>query len=210
MSERIETGRLLLRPWKADDRNEAASLFRYASDPQIGLLCGWPPHGSPEESMEVIRDVFSAEHNWAIVIADAAAKNVADNGEPVGCIELKPLAHIDGFGAADSASYERYGRYLGDNALELGYWLGRPFWGRGYMSEALNAVLGYAFGALHKDAVWGAHYVENDRSGRVMAKCGMRVVGELKHRHFPLIDAYHDETLRIITADDWKARQWAR
>lgn len=209
MSETIETARLLLRPWKADDMAEATSLFRYASDPEIGLLCGWPPHGSLEESVDVIRNVFSAENNWAIVVADTAAANVGID-EPVGCIELKPLSHIDGFGEADSSSYERYGRYLGGNALELGYWIGRPFWDRGYMSEALGAVLGYAFDALRKDAVWGAHYVENDRSGRVMAACGMRAVGESRHRYFPLIDAYHDEMLRIITADDWKARNRAR
>ena len=46
----IETERLLLHPWKVDDAAEAASLFRYASDPEIGLRCGWPPHTSVEGS----------------------------------------------------------------------------------------------------------------------------------------------------------------
>lgn len=127
---------------------------------------------------------------------------IKKNGdEPVGSIALKPVSHytIDPVEAND-ALRERYGRYLGGNALELGYWIGRPFWGRGFMTEALNAVLGYVFDTLRKDAVWGGHYRENMQSGRVMAKCGMRDVGESRHRYFPLIDAYHDEVLRIITA----------
>ena len=52
MSETIETARLLLRPWRTNDRAEAAALFRYASDPEIGLLCGWPPHTSVEGSLD--------------------------------------------------------------------------------------------------------------------------------------------------------------
>ncbi|RSX53728.1 acetyltransferase [Bifidobacterium goeldii] len=207
MSEIIETSRLLLRQWKTGNRAEAASLFRYASDPRIGLPCGWPPHQDIEESMGVIRDVFSpTEHNWAITIRDAAAEDT-DTGadEPIGCIELKPLRHIDD--GPDYTIDERYARHVGGNALELGYWIGRPFWGKGYMPEALRAVLGYAFGTLHVDAVWGAHYTDNTQSGRVMDKCGMQVTGESKHNHFPLIDEYHDETLRIITAGEWQTER---
>ncbi|MBW3092580.1 GNAT family N-acetyltransferase [Bifidobacterium sp. 82T10] len=210
MNDTIETARLLLRPWKIGDIAEADSLFRYASDPQIGLLCGWPPHQDAEESMNVIRDVFSpVEHNWAIIIREATEAGVdAGVDEPVGCIELKPLRHIDKDGDSDGSDFalvEHYARYVGGNALELGYWIGRPFWGKGYMPEALHAVLGYTFDTLHVDAVWGAHYTDNTQSGRVMEKCGMRVAGESKRNHFPLIDEYHDETLRIITADAWQA-----
>ncbi|MBT1163580.1 GNAT family N-acetyltransferase [Bifidobacterium felsineum] len=198
MSGTIETERLLLRPWKVDDAAEAESLFRYASDPEIGLLCGWPPHKSAEGSMNDIKNILAVENNWAIAIKD-------DGNEPVGSIALKPVSHytIDPV-EADDALRERYGKYLGDNAMELGYWIGRPFWGRGYMPEALDAVLGYAFGALHKDAVWGGHYKENAQSGRVMVKCGMRMIFESQHDYFGLIGEYHDDIFRIITADEWK------
>ena len=57
----IQTERLLLRPWKADDAAEAASLFRYASEPEIGLNCGWPPHTSVEGSMNDIRSILAVE-----------------------------------------------------------------------------------------------------------------------------------------------------
>ncbi|KFI48933.1 GNAT family N-acetyltransferase [Bifidobacterium biavatii] len=197
MSETIETERLLLRPWKVNDETEAASLFRYASDPEIGLLCGWPPHTGVEGSMNDIKNILAVENNWAITIKS--------NGDgPVGSIALKPVSHytVDPV-ESDDALRKQYGGYLGDNALELGYWIGRPFWGRGFMHEALNAVLGYAFGALHKDAVWGGHYKENTQSGRVMAKCGMNPVCESNHDYFGLIDEYHDDVFRIITAGKW-------
>lgn len=52
----IETQRLLLRPWSDSD---AAALFRYACDPDIGPVAGWAPHRSEEESLKIIHTVFS-------------------------------------------------------------------------------------------------------------------------------------------------------
>ena len=80
----IETERLLLRPWKIDDAAEAASLFRYASDPEIGLRCGWPPHTSVEGSMHDIRNILAVENNWAITIKGGAPNSIA----PVGSFAL--------------------------------------------------------------------------------------------------------------------------
>lgn len=55
--EMIETARLILRPWQ---ESEADSLFKYARDPDIGPIAGWTPHTSVENSLEIIRTVFSA------------------------------------------------------------------------------------------------------------------------------------------------------
>lgn len=70
----IETERLILRPWR---ENDAETLYRYASDPDIGPIAGWPPHTSVENSLEIIRTVFSAPETYAVVLKDT--------GEPVGC-----------------------------------------------------------------------------------------------------------------------------
>lgn len=116
----IETERLLLRPWKVDDAAEAASLFRYASDPEIGLRCGWPPHTSVEGSMHDIRNILAVENNWAITIKGGAPNSNA----PVGSIALKPVSHYTADAvASDPELIKRYGKYLGDSALELGYWI---------------------------------------------------------------------------------------
>ena len=59
----METKRLILRPWRESD---AEALFKYASDPDVGPRAGWPPHKSVEESLEIIRNVFSVEGMWAV------------------------------------------------------------------------------------------------------------------------------------------------
>ena len=60
----MQTERILLRPWRDSD---AASLFKYASDPDVGPRAGWAPHQSVEESREIIRTVFNdALCTWAI------------------------------------------------------------------------------------------------------------------------------------------------
>jgi len=74
---RLETERLLLRPWKEAD---AEALFRYAQDPAIGPIAGWPPHTSVENSREIIRAVLSAPETYAVVLKGS--------GEPIGSVGL--------------------------------------------------------------------------------------------------------------------------
>ena len=71
----METNRILLRPWRDDD---AETLFKYASDPDVGPRAGWPPHKSFEESLEIIHTVFNNDTNWAI--------ELKATGEPIGAI----------------------------------------------------------------------------------------------------------------------------
>ena len=62
MDKEIVTERLILRPWQESD---AESLYKYARDPEIGPIAGWPPHTSVEDSLNVIRTVFSAPETYA-------------------------------------------------------------------------------------------------------------------------------------------------
>ena len=61
-----------------------------------------------------------------------------------------------------------------DDECELGYWLGVPYWGNGYMTEAVIEMVGHAFAELRMRKVWGAFFEENVRSRRVMEKVGFR------------------------------------
>ncbi len=72
----METDRIILRPWRITD---AETLFKWASDPDIGERAGWPPHKSVEESQEVIRTVFNdATNTWAI--------ELKETGEAIGAM----------------------------------------------------------------------------------------------------------------------------
>ncbi len=64
---------------------------------------------------------------------------------------------------------------------ELGYWIGVPFWGNGYATEAASAVLEYGFKKLKLDRIFASHFKGNDKSGRVLRKIGMRHEGSVRH-----------------------------
>ena len=65
---KLETGRLILRPWEETD---AESLYKYAKDPAVGPVAGWPPHKSLEESQNVIRNVLTGKEYYGSVVATA-------------------------------------------------------------------------------------------------------------------------------------------
>lgn len=61
---------------------------------------------------------------------------------------------------------------------ELGYWIGEPYWNRGYVSEAAVALKDYAFEVLKLDHVVAGHFADNHASGRILAKLGFRYTKE--------------------------------
>lgn len=147
----IETDRLILRPWRLSD---APALYSLARDPAIGPIAGWPPHESVEESAGVITAVLSAPETYAAVLKDA--------GKLVGCV---------GFNAGDAANMP-----LTADELELGYWIGKPYWGCGYATEAARAVLAHGFDDLGLSGVHSGYYDGNERSRRVLEKLGFTSV----------------------------------
>ena len=138
----LETDRLTLRPWCEADTE---ALYRLACDPEVGLSAGWMPHMSVEHSRKIIRTMLSKPTVWAVCGKD---------GHPIGNI------HLD----FDTPLRER------DGECELGYWLGKPFWGQGLMTEAAQVLLQYAFDVLDVPAVWSGYYEENTKSRRVQEK----------------------------------------
>jgi [ribosomal protein S5]-alanine N-acetyltransferase len=65
-----------------------------------------------------------------------------------------------------------------DEEWELGYWLGEPYWNRGYASEAALALRDHAFEAVKLDQLIAGHYADNHASGRVLTKAGFRYITE--------------------------------
>ncbi len=65
-----------------------------------------------------------------------------------------------------------------DDEWELGYWLGEPYWNRGYASEAAVALRDHAFEVVKLDQVIAGHYADNHASGRVLTKLGFRYISE--------------------------------
>ena len=66
---------------------------------------------------------------------------------------------------------------------QVGYWLGRPFWGRGYATEALTAALRWARADWRRNVVWAGHFADNKASGQVLVKAGFLYTGVVEPRH---------------------------
>ncbi len=89
---------------------------------------------------------------------------------------------------------------LPQRRAELGYWVGAPFWGQGYASEAARAMIAFGFGKLSLQRIYAHHMVRNPASGRVMAKAGMTHEGTLR-RHFYRWGIPEDVAIWGILAD---------
>ena len=93
----------------------------------------------------------------------------------------------------------------GDGIAEIGYWIGVPFWNRGYASEAATEVIRFGFEELGLHRVFAGHYVRNGASGRVMQKAGLRYEGTLRHHAFKWGE-YLDVAFYGILRDEFSAR----
>ncbi len=178
----LETERLILRPWREAD---AECLYEYAKDPDVGPIAGWPPHKSIGESRDVIKNVFSAPQAYAVCLKT--------DGRPVGAAELKLKDHTD--------MTDR------DNECELGYWLGKPFWGQGIMTEAAREMLRHGFEDLGMKIIWCGYYEGNLRSKRVQEKCGFRYQWTSEGVDVPLMNEKRTGHVSCLTKDQW---EWDR
>lgn len=152
----IETHRLILRRFMPED---AEDMFaNWASDPEVTRFLTWPAHRSAEVSRAILADWIpryedGGYFNWAI--------QWKENGRVIGNISVVRLEeHTE--------------------TAEIGYCLGRAYWGRGIMPEALRAVTDYLFDTVGLNRVGANHDAENPKSGRVMEKAGMKREGLLR------------------------------
>lgn len=90
----------------------------------------------------------------------------------------------------------------GDEMAELGYWIGVPFWNRGYASEAAREMLRYGFEECGLHRIFAGHYARNPASGRVMQKAGMTFEGTLRH-HVKKWGEFLDISFYGILRDEW-------
>ncbi len=177
----IRTDRLFLRPWQESD---AGSLFQYAKDPEIGPIAGWLPHKSREQSLEIIKGILAVPETYAVCRKE-------DN-KAIGSISLK-------FGK-DTDLTDREGE------CELGFWIGRSFWGNGYIPEAVNALLAYGFEELHLQKVWCGYYDGNIKSKRVQEKCGFVYHHTTERVEVPMLEEYRIGHVNVMTREQWKSR----
>jgi len=172
----LTTERLILRPWCEDDAEE---LYKYASDPEIGPPAGWPPHTSVEDSRNIIKNVLSAPETYAVC--------QRSDGRPIGSI---------GFHRNDLA--------VSDDEYELGYWIGKPFWGQGLIPEASREMLRYAFEELKMERIWCGYYEGNVKSRRVQEKLGFVYQHKTDGIEISLLGETRTGHVMLMTKETWE------
>lgn len=152
----LETRRLILRPFAPDD---APDVQRLAGAPEIASTTLNIPHpyedGMAEAWIATHRKMFETESGatWAITL-----KPVGDLAGAVSLRGIRPRFH----------------------RAELSYWVGRPFWNRGYCTEAVKVVIAFGFESFGLSRVFATHLDRNPASGRVLEKAGMRLEGRMR------------------------------
>lgn len=92
-----------------------------------------------------------------------------------------------------------------DNRAELGYWIGVPYWGRGYATEAAAEVVRHGFEDLGLNKIYAGYFSRNPASGNVLRKIGMRHEGTLRQQHRKW-DEYVDVEFYAILRQEFTIR----
>lgn len=175
----LATDRLILRPFVLAD---ALDVKRYVSAAEIAGVTANIPHpyedGMAEEWISTHGPAFEEGRLASFAIT------LRESGELIGAM---------GIGTHGDAG-----------CAELGYWIGVPFWGRGYCTEAARAVLGFGFEVWKYDRIFATHLGRNPASGRVMQKIGMTREGCLR-RHMLKWDQREDLVYYGILREEWEA-----
>lgn len=149
----LETERLLLRRFTQEDAE--AIYHNWASDSEVTKYLTWRPHADLEVTRGFLAEWQAAYERpdyylWAIVPREV--------GEPIGSISV--VRQDDDL-----------------RMVHIGYCIGTKWWHRGYMSQALGALIRYFFEEVGINRVESRHSVLNPNSGAVMQTCGLRYEG---------------------------------
>ena len=174
----LETGRLVLRKVSLED---AADIFEYATDPEVPKFMPWEPHQSIQMTYEYLAHVLDLYRQrspgpWAIV-------------------HMRDAKMI---GTCSFGSWERDHR-----RAEIGYVLNRRYWGQGYMTEVVRAIIAFGFRELGLNRIQARCEVPNIGSARVMEKAGMSFEGVLRQQLFEK-GSYRDMKMYSILRSEWE------
>jgi len=172
----LRTRRLLLRPFTLDD---VLAVQMLAGAPEVADTTLHIPHPYPAGAAEQWIGTHGAA--WAARTGVAYAITATETRAVMGAIAFTiTVAHA---------------------RAELGYWVGVPYWNRGYCTEAGRAMLSLAFESLGLHRVQARHLTRNPASGRVMQKLGMRFEGVNRHA-IRKRDRFEDLAVYAILAED--------
>ncbi|MGF1687221.1 GNAT family N-acetyltransferase [Photobacterium japonica] len=146
----LTTSRLILRPFQLSDAHKVQQL---AGEEQIANGTINIPH--PYTDGVAGQWIGKLLADWHRGHSAIYAITLKSSYRLIGCVGLHNIA---------------------DGKAQLGYWIGVPFWGQGYCTEAAERITEFGFKRLQLDTLYGQHYSQETQPGKVMQKIGMRHV----------------------------------
>ncbi len=174
----LETTRLILRPFTLAD---APDVQRHVSDRDIAAMTLNIPHPYPESGAE----------QW---ISSLPAKYDAGQFAGFAIIDRESSALAGSISLTPEPAHGR---------AERGYRVAKPFWGRGYATEAAQAMIAFGFESLGLNKIHAAVFIKNPASDRVIRKIGMKWEGRLRE-HDLKWGVHEDIDVYAILAKEWR------
>jgi ribosomal-protein-alanine N-acetyltransferase len=176
----LTTTRLVLRPFTPRDAN---ALFRVASNPNVTQYTLWSTHRTLDDSEMFITSYARGQYQQRVP-------------EPLAICPNSDLNEIMGAVGCFWAAREH-------QSMELGYWVGEPWWGQGFAGEAARALVTYVFEEYLVQRVQAHCVVQNDASARVLEKLGFQFEGIARSAAL-LHGTFFDVKRYAILRDEWK------
>ena len=176
----LETDRLVLRRFTMDDAE--AMLRNWANDPDVTKYLTWQPHGDIAVTRGVLAEWIAAyeqpeSYSWAI--------EIKYSGELIGSTSV--VRHQDDI-----------------HMVQIGYCIGKAWWRKGYMSEALTRLVRFFFEEVGVNRIEARHDPRNPNSGKVMQKAGLVFEGTLRESDINNQGGFCDASYYAILARDYK------
>ena len=176
----LNTERLILRKLTVDDAKEA--FDNWCSSDEVAKYVMWSKH----KNLNVTKNLYKMwEEEYKNLDTYRWIVKLKDTKELIGTIDVA------------SKKFFEYG------ACEIGYCYGKKYWGFGYASEALRAVIKFLFEEVKMDVIYAEHMEKNIASGKVMLKCGMKYEGTLRGRILDKEGNRNDLLSYSITKEDY-------
>ncbi len=179
----ILTDRLILRPFRMTD---AEDVFEYASVDGVGQMARWIPHRDIEITKAWLKKTIENQKTYAITY----------RGKVIGTISI------------NHSKEDMFPQFKDRECKSLGAVVSKDFWGKGFASEALEAVITWLFTGTQVDVLFASHYDFNERSARLQHHCGLHKLGETSEYD----DIWKKDVKfihNVLTKEEWLDGRWA-
>lgn len=158
--------------YRAFNIRDTDEVFEMTSQNDIGYWCGWYPHQTKEDTIKAINSFWKLINCKAIIDSDI--------NKIVGCISVTQQ---------------------NSNSVEIGYWLGKQYRHKGYITQAVKETIDECFKDDNIDTIYCGYFAGNDASKKVNDRCGFKY-DKTTEVFVPAFNEYRNEIITKITKDD--------